>query len=543
MGYTNRTSDIRRGLPVGLVALILGLVLFGGLSGPTPAYAVAISCGGCHSMPPNERLACRTTIKNHPAHSTATVATCDRCHAGSNVAGTGYPSLAHIDGFVKITSFDRSSPGLRYVSGSRQCSGNCHANQSYDIWGGTRDCNRCHFRKGAIGLVAPSGLHVDAAKAYKHYSSTIKVTNNTSTITCTNCHPNNEADVVPMTHIKDATFANRANLSTAFQNVTVTGVGYTKGGTQGTGTCTQACHNNSADTFGNKTTYFSPTKKVKVGAYAAPKWNDTDMACNECHSTPSQSASGFAGNSSTNANKHHQRHMQAYKLDTNILTGADANIYCYDCHRFPDPAAAVGSRVFLGHSTTGQGASGKISLPVKSRNAKVNLVWASRNGGKGANGTTNAVFNSSGVTCTNVYCHSTVASTVVLGWGAAGCTDCHGKKDGVKAGTGAPGYRNWTSANQFRTFEEYSGAGGAHYMHVVTRGYPCKTCHATGGMDTPANHNQGVGTVTRANVNVGIDTKYNFKGSAASYNTSTRTCSNVKCHYGTSLNWDCAPLH
>jgi hypothetical protein len=133
-------------------------------------------------------------------------------------------------------------------------------------------------------------------------------------------------------------------------------------------------------------------------------------------------------------------------------------------------------------------------------------------------------------------------------WTEEACDACHGKKDGVDPGSGAPGYINWTS--NYRTFEDYSGGGGAHYTHVMKRGYPCRTCHYDGGGDgNPANHHKnqsvpvGDRVVDRANVNVGVSPQYWFNNRTSLYDKSTRTCSDVKCHYGVSQNWDCTPLH
>ena len=547
MEYAVRSGNKRWGLPLGMLAIILGLLVWGTAS-PTESFAATIVCGQCHSIPPqdSDNGGCKQVSKSHPAHAVSQ-SDCSRCHPVPT--GSGLPSATHDNNIVNITSV--VSPGLSYSTVNGTCTNACHRNEPNPVWGGSpTDCNLCHFRKGAVGGYTMSGLHVDPARAFKHYSSAIKVVDNTQTVTCVNCHPNNDNDTVaPRQHIKESTltaFPARANMSTAFQNVTVIGIGYTKGATQGTGTCAAACHSNSADTFGNYSVNFKPGVAKKIGAYQAPKWSDSDLSCNSCHSAPSQSAtfssetSGTYGASttsaSTNADNHHQAHMFKYKLSATNFPNADRNIYCSDCHKLPDMTSTRG---FKDHSTTGQGGSGVISLPVKSQNARVYLLG--RNSGIGRDGVTPPGFSATAASCSNIYCHTAISPTAKAQWSGQACNSCHGVKDGVETGTGAPGYINWTS--NFITFEDYTGGGGAHYTHVNELGYSCRTCHYRGGPDNPANHHKYGSTVLRPNVLVNVEPKWWFKNNSSVYDKTTRTCSNVRCHYGTSKNWDCSPAH
>jgi predicted CxxxxCH...CXXCH cytochrome family protein len=381
-----------------------------------------------------------------------------------------------------------------------------------------------------------SGLHMPADKSFGHLSSSVKVVDNASMITCANCHPVNDGDnAAPRAHINAADFQQKANMSNAHNDVALSGVGFIRGAQPSDATCTASCHYNGDDTFGNETTYYKPDLKRFYGSYQTSNWGSQDLRCNECHSLPSQEAS-FGGTSSINANKHHYNHMYKYKLTLNRFTGDYRDIYCYDCHRLPDTDSVRG---FKNHSTTGQGGSGYISLPIKSSNAKVNINW--RNGNIGYDGITPPSYNQNTKTCDNVYCHTALTSAT---WTDKGCAECHGVMDGVLTGSGAPGYRNWTTASTYPAYEDYPGGGGAHYTHVIERGMPCRVCHLSGGKDgNQANHNQGAGTVIRANVNVSMGTEWSFKGSPATYDSATRECSNVNCHYGVSKNWDCEPLH
>jgi len=533
MKYSEKAIGKRLRL-AGKLVLILWLVLFGGYVSGGTAYAASISCGGCHSIPPSDSdSGCpKLTTKSHPEHASGP-SDCIRCHES---VPDSHPSATHNNGFVEITSV--LAPGLSFAGGT--CTNSCHHNKPA-TWGGSLDCNSCHFRAGSVGNYQPSGLHVDAGRLWKHYSSPIKVFD-TQTITCINCHPDNESDnTTPRAHITPSSvsdFASRANMSKAFNNVTVIGIGYVKGPTQGTGSCLKSCHYNADDKFGNYTIYFKPGQKRYFGPYQSASWDDTDLKCNECHSTPSQSATFGDSTSfdSMNANKRHEAHMFRYKLNPFNFMNEDRNIYCDDCHRTPDINVTRG---FQHHSTVGAGGSGTISLPVRSQNARVYLKW--RNNGIGRNGTSAPDWVDATQTCNNIYCHTIMTSGR---WTEEACDSCHGTLDGVDVGSGAPGYRNWTTASTYRAFEDYSGGGGAHYSHVMKRGFPCRTCHYDGGGDgNPANHNEGNGVVIRANVNVGVQPTYWFNNQTSFYDPVTRSCNNVKCHYGASQNWDCAPLH
>ncbi len=545
MGNLNKATDKRWGLPAGVIVLLLGLVLLGGLSGPTPAYAKAILCGQCHSIPPksSDNGNVKDTTAKHFYHATSILispgvydtTTCARCHT---VPPSSAPTATHNNRVAGVNITSIVAPGLRYNRSTKSCTNACHKNQNDATWTSASQlsCNSCHFRSGAPGSYTMSGLHRRAfgtASSFGHFSSVIKV-NSGATATCVNCHPNNDSDI-HATHAVASNFQDRANMTEAFQNVTVIGVGYTKGATPGTGTCTNACHNNSSDTFTNYSVHIAPGVVRNIGPYQAPKWSDTDLQCNSCHSIPPSQSGTFTGASSLYADDHHQAHILKYKLNSSNFPNADRNIYCSDCHKLPNLNSPRG---FRSHSTLGAGGSGVISLPVKSQNAKVVF---SRDNGIGRDGINPANFSASSASCSNIYCHSAISPTATVSWSGQACNSCHGTKDGVETGSGAPGYADWTS--NFRTFEDYTGGGGAHYMHVEKLGYSCRTCHYRGGVDNPANHHVLTTAVLRQNVTVNVDPKWWFKNNSSVYDKKARTCSNVRCHYGTSKNWDCSPAH
>jgi predicted CxxxxCH...CXXCH cytochrome family protein len=57
----------------------------------------------------------------------------------------------------------------------------------------------------------------------------------------------------------------------------------------------------------------------------------------------------------------------------------------------------------------------------------------------GRNGTSEPTYDRPSSTCSNIYCH-TIMTTAQ--WTEESCNSCHGVKDGVNIGSGAPGYRN-----------------------------------------------------------------------------------------------------
>jgi len=584
MGLIHKTGGNKISVPA-LLALILGLMLCGGMSGP--AWAAPIGCGQCHSNPPLNTDGCKQTVsQSHPGHSqfdpsgsvypigglfnyTGAVthtSVCLRCHQSPP---NSQPTLLHdnTQGLANVTSM--LGIGMHYTYGTADngtCVKTCHKNESTSTWGGTVDCNACHFRSGALGNVTPSGAHGTAqslplGSSYGHYSSLIKVTNNTLTITCTNCHQSVSTTDIgpPIGHISGTdTFRQRADISNAHSVMASSpyingSIGYKWNSTgPALGSCTASCHANYTNytshtsVFTNRTVLFSPTVRNKFGSYTAgARWGYGDLYCIECHSAPSQSST-YGGSSSINANNHHKAHLFTYKLSANNpnITG-DRNIYCTDCHRFPSPTS-FGTRAFKGHSTVGQGGGGVISLPVKSTNVKMNLTY--KNNNIGQNGVNPAKFSlhtttinkvlQPPTTCSNVYCHTALYAST---WTDQACNSCHGTQNGVLTGSGAPGYSNATSVDP-PGYQDYVDGGGAHYMHVNQRGYSCNTCHCRGGKDgNPANHNNvnENGVPSRTYVNVNVSPQWWFKNSSSVYNKNTLTCTNVRCHYGTSPQWTC----
>jgi hypothetical protein len=202
--------------------------------------------------------------------------------------------------------------------------------------------------------------------------------------------------------------------------------------------------------------------------------------------------------------------------------------------------------------------------------------------GNAGNGTapvwTNANYISTGTLKTQANCGTCHKSPGDVGFTAAvdhgatamplgigtDCSSCHGHNgatggaagqqhmDGIKFGNGScdacHGYPPLTTA-QFSArganyvnakVEDYTGGAGHHATHLLATvkssdGFtPCLPCHPSGF------HNQGNGTVVKANVNVNdaADLTFRFDDSRAKrYTVATQSCSNVSCHYQPTPAW------
>jgi predicted CxxxxCH...CXXCH cytochrome family protein len=133
-------------------------------------------------------------------------------------------------------------------------------------------------------------------------------------------------------------------------------------------------------------------------------------------------------------------------------------------------------------------------------------------------------------------CHTHKSATFAFEHTNGGCGGCHGYPP-VRNMVGLGVSGNYSSAK----FQDYSGGGGAHTVagHIPKTASEsqtmsnCSNCH---NINWGTDHGVGGGTVTKANVNVIVDTKFKFNSaSPITYNAST--CSNVSCHFKPSPNW------
>jgi hypothetical protein len=143
-----------------------------------------------------------------------------------------------------------------------------------------------------------------------------------------------------------------------------------------------------------------------------------------------------------------------------------------------------------------------------------------------------------GKDCLSCHLHkSTPATAVMFAFQGAGggCGGCHGYPPASSTVMSQSRLNNYTNAK----IETTTGAGGAHTVagHIPknakqTDGWAnCNSCHYN------TNHNGGGMPVNQSFVNVIVDsTKYKFNNISAIKYT-TKTCSNVSCHFKKTPNW------
>jgi hypothetical protein len=121
--------------------------------------------------------------------------------------------------------------------------------------------------------------------------------------------------------------------------------------------------------------------------------------------------------------------------------------------------------------------------------------------------------------------------------GDIACDTCHGDPPMPADKLGARANGEYVNAK----VEDYPGGGGFHASHLLptvtaAEGFtPCLPCHPS------AYHNQGNGSVSRANVQVNDPADLSFRLDPAQpkvYDSVAMTCSNISCHYQTTPPWN-----
>jgi hypothetical protein len=127
------------------------------------------------------------------------------------------------------------------------------------------------------------------------------------------------------------------------------------------------------------------------------------------------------------------------------------------------------------------------------------------------------------------------------------CTSCHTHDSGFKpsACNACHGYPPEAADNK----QDNVGAIGAHDLHVNTLSLGCIDCHNHNGSGAQHNESAVLGgyssILTPANVDIDLTQAPGYKGASPSYNgtvggwSTSKTCSDIGCHYGESKDWDC----
>ncbi|MFO0729209.1 MAG: CxxxxCH/CxxCH domain-containing protein [Myxococcota bacterium] len=484
------------------------------------------ACGSCHGLPP---------AAPHPQ-----VDKCEVCHADAGPNHTITDRTRHVDGRVDVN----------------------------DI----QPCQRCHGT--ATNAAPPADLSgaTTGARVGAHQRHLVG-TGNSLAVPCSECHtPVNPAtpnqaghyDTAPPAEMTFGALARTGNLNpdltgSTCNNTYCHGVSL-PGGTHknpswtegaqacdachgmpppdtnhGNGTATQceACH---TDTAGRNHTIINASKHINGVV-------ETAAACDSCHGQSGNSAPPRDLNGQSTGPKVgvHAAHMSPT---------ISAAVACGDCHLVPATYASPG------HADT----------PPP---AEVSLIGRARLDGAAP------TYVPATETCNNTYCHGTTlqgGATSVVWSDTSGtqraCTACHGMPpatpahngqgpnscqschadvagagqtiiapslhvDGVVQSSGG-GCDSCHGSPPAPGRESYAGSAGAHAQHATTLGYECATCHGNNG--SGPQHNQGNGTVVRANVNIVFNAAWTYSGgttmnngSSASYTQSSKTC-RVGCH-------------
>ncbi|GAB7026999.1 CxxxxCH/CxxCH domain c-type cytochrome [Geotalea toluenoxydans] len=494
------------------------------------------ACGNCHGLPPANGSHPATTGsgKKHGDYYGTDENSCSKCHPGHNTFSHA-TSAGHRPILLQFTthpngggSYSGVMTNINYLPSQNKdrngtCSGiYCHSNGSPDgrgtvsgtpTWGGSVTCTGCHGGNSDTSSMSPR--HDKHAGDYQYQ--------------CDKCH---SATVTGSTAISD-------------RNRHVDGqkdVALKEGGSFGDSTkqCTNTyCHSNALGRQGFRT----------------PAWNEAGpYKCFYCHKglTSDSTAANCAEIGGVWDSEH-----GACTPFVNISTNAHAKHVgpqwirkypCSYCHN--QTVDATGSIKDMTRHADG------------SKQVVIDSQWA-------IDGRPAPSYNSDSKICSNVYCHSDGTANPLdeevkqpnwpnKGWSR--CNACHGhpitgtcNASGCHDGTTHDGrtwavYTGWTTGSEWRaampifrnegpgevranSHPRHTGTsftcGNCHTATVVNG--DCETCHA-GGL--PAGNMGEIAHINPAyHVNKISDVLFRAGGS---YNRSSKTCSNTRCHTGTS---------
>jgi hypothetical protein len=489
------------------VALVMGLTL--GLSGS--AFAVAITCGGCHGSAPlgnpiNSDNCTNTARGLHGTHVNYSSLTfkktitangkCSYCHAAVADA-KGIASRTHNNNFINVTGNTVGSVNtlaMSYNAATKTCTNSCHKNRAQTAkWGNytatvvggiTLNCRSCHDDiNDKTGLTGVHNTHL-LSNTTTAAGVLMSAANNAG---CVACHPNANTDLATFKagnidnginevygHAQDGTnvVPDNATLNGAITSANKAGLGTT---------CVTTCHPRAAATL----------------TWGATWTQAAGTGCDMCHywaaatSDTTNIGTGALGGA-------HSRHFRSPN-----------NIACTVCH----PT----------HVTTAYDNHGA-KLPAAGYNAKIVKAGMT--------------YNTAAKTCTasGIGCHGAGTTSAWNGALNAGCAGCHAYPGATGFGLGdwaagnghavkygAPVVNTHLLANASYNKDTDTFAG------VIASATQCGMCH--GG----AVHNNGTTElVPSGNGQCGG----NFTIKAGKVSGSNVVCSSVKCHSGKDTpNW------
>ncbi len=300
---------------------------------PRWGYPSTGQCGTCHSNTD-------PGTGGHTVHVVSASASCGDCHDGAG-DGSSYPSANHVNESIDVAnSYTQGGmPGNGY---GRCSSASCHDDGRGNLvqtptWGVTvNDCSECHARTPSTG------------------SHTAHL--NSSGVTCDDCHDGAvEASTAPAQHLDgnvdvydttsgDLGYPPNKPKGSAYDNCTSAMCHGSSSPTWGTSlgghTCTK-CHGTQGG--GSSESDWAPPRDtngdtsaddVQVGAHQAhltvPSNYTDPIACNECHTVPSQPADPGHYDTLLPAEVKFGSLAKNNGANPSYSSGTCANSYCHD---------------------------------------------------------------------------------------------------------------------------------------------------------------------------------------------------------------------
>ncbi len=551
----------------------------------SPNWGTTITtCGVCHATPMN--------TGSHAKHITTYGYTCDYCHAKTASNNTTIISQArHANRFYNVSA-NTTKTNAFTISAGNQCSNTyCHSNGRNLItpaantsvaWGGTAGCTSCHVTLTSAhdGHVNSSALTCDTChtkvvsnsttiSSYpRHANKFINVSANTaktpgftftfvaggaSTCSNTRCHGGRTEtwsnvstnDKCTTCHGATTTVAiTAANRDLAAPPMNVAGV---------TGTLTGTGQVSSDPKVGAHQTHL----KFSNGLSEVGTIDDRCMTCHGILPTNGVHANATALPAFTGLATHNGTMSPA----PSFTTPNCSNTYCHN------PAGTGGSLNALNAGTgiipVWTNAAYIADAPLKTQN-NCNKCHKSPGDAGFTSGTDHSAMTIAATSCTGCHEHDggiggTAGRKHMDGvlWGGGNCDSCH-DYDTVGAVANVGGY--W--GKSAKSTPNGYGAHAQHINYIKTRlgivtalnavnqtygavgsqnRQVCGSCHTVNNGATdhttdnssarsiyPVGHPYLLGAATLV---------FGPGGTLPAYNTSTKTCSNLSCHYFTTPSW------
>lgn len=561
----------------------------GGYVAPTWTSLATGACGTCHGA----TAATPPATGKHAKHAGSAAVyqfKCYKCHTGTvdnnttaGISANGY-SAAHVNNSidVAIETNAAGNPGGGSYVGSTCSTSYCHSSGkgttvTTPSWttGGTLVCNSCHGTGNAKGYPDYASGPAGSATANSHVKHADNVTG--QNINCTSCHNSTTAD--------GTSISSNAHVNGSI-NVVFSGGGSYNSGAK---TCaTTICHGGSSMPWGTVNSDAtcvkchgvagtSPAAYTADNRTAAPGWNTTGrntagnvgtitngvsndskvgahdshlrmfkgfsttggVQCKECHTQYTVASEANHMNGATNFNWGTLATNSANnnpKWSTVVLTPSYSGGYCATnyCHGGTAPAGVVGTgwtSILWTNSAYLDGTRAndcnRCHLTPPTRTTLYDHTWMTV-----------------GSDCTSCHAHNGTGGTHINGKldESAPCNACHwydtadaGAWTTTKSASGGL----WNSTNAWGKHVKHinhlksrwgstlnaswNTFGGGHFNNV------CGVCHT----QLSANHKNSTRQVNFADGSGA----HQFGSSLPGWDTISRSCSNLDCHYKATPGW------